>query len=319
MIIHESIEMPSVPVAGSLCRHNTRAMSLRILEIIFPIFVIVLIGLIYGKRFSPDMTLPNRLNMDVFIPALLFAVLTRQAEYAGLYLNLALAAVLVILGSGLLTWPVARFLNISPKTLCPPMMFCNAGNIGLPLMVMAFGEQAFPAAVVVFLVGNFLHISLGSYLLNHRSHFLQSIISPMMLAVILAILVSLSGLQINEIVMKPVEMLGQICIPLMLFSLGVRLADVDLSEWRIGLLSAILAPLIRILIVVISMPFFEMTRTQQGVLFMFGVLPPAVMNFMFAEHYDQEPARVAAIVLIANAFALISIPLALVYALPKFG
>ena len=300
-------------------RHNNRAMSLRILEIIFPIFAIVLIGLFYGKRFSPDMTLPNRLNMDVFIPALLFSVLTRQAENAGLYLNLALAAVLVILGSGLIAWPIARLLKIDPKTLCPPMMFCNAGNIGLPLMVMAFGEEAFPAAVVVFLVGNFLHISLGSYLLDHRSHFLRVLVSPMMIAVMLAILMLVAGVQINEVIMKPIEMLGQICIPLMLFSLGVRLADVDFSEWRLGLISAILAPVIGILIVQMVIPFFEMTRMQQGVLFMFGALPPAVMNFMFAEHYDQEPAKVAAIVLIANAFALISIPLALVYALPEFG
>ena len=294
-------------------------MSLRILEIIFPIFAIVLIGLFYGKRFSPDMTLPNRLNMDVFIPALLFAVLIRQAESAGLYLNLGLAAVLVILGSGLIAWPIARLLKIDPKTLCPPMMFCNAGNIGLPLMVMAFGEAAFPAAVVVFLVGNFMHISLGSYLLDHRSHFLRVLVSPMMIAVMLAILMIVAGVQINEVIMKPIEMLSQICIPLMLFSLGVRLADVDFSEWRLGLISAILAPVIGILIVQMVIPFFEMTRMQQGVLFMFGALPPAVMNFMFAEHYDQEPAKVAAIVLIANAFALISIPLALVYALPEFG
>ncbi len=294
-------------------------MILRILEVIFPIFAIVLIGLIYGKRFLPDMTLPNRLNMDVFIPALLFAVLTRQAEHAGLYLDLALAATLVVIGSGLIAWPIAKLRKIDPKTLCPPMMFCNAGNIGLPLMVMAFGEEAFPAAVVVFLVGNFLHISLGSYLLDHRSHLLQVLMSPMMIAVILAIVVSLSELQINEVIMKPVEMIGQIAIPLMLFSLGVRLVDIDLSEWRLGLFSAILAPVIGILIVLMVLPFFEMTKTQQGVLFMFGALPPAVMNFMFAEHYDQEPARVAAIVLIANAFSLISIPLALVYALPKFG
>ena len=294
-------------------------MILRILEVIFPIFAIVLTGLIYGKRFLPEMTLPNRLNMDIFIPALLFTVLTRHVEHAGLYLNLTLAAVLVIIGSGLIAWPIARLLKIDPKTLCPPMMFSNAGNIGLPLMVMAFGEQAFPAAVVVFLVGNFLHISLGSYLLDHRSHFFPVLMSPMMIAVMLAIVISLSGFQVKEVVMKPIEMIGQIAIPLMLFSLGVRLVDIDLSEWRLGLLAAILAPAIGIVIVLIVMPFFEMTKIQQGVLFMFGALPPAVMNFIFAEHYKQEPERVAAIVLIANAFALISIPTALVYALHHFG
>lgn len=306
-------------VVSEIDRHNSRRMSLRILEIVFPIFAIVLAGLIYGKRFRPDMTLPNRLNMDVFIPALLFAVLTRQIHEAGSYLGLALGAALVIFGSGLLSWPIARWMRIDPKTLCPPMMFCNAGNIGLPLMIMAFGDEALPAAVVVFLVGNFFHISLGSYLLDRHSHFLRVLISPMMIAVLLAFLFSLFDIPIHDAIMKPIEMLGQICVPLMLFSLGVRLAGVDLSEWKLGLFAALLSPLTGIVIALIVLPFLELTRTQQGVLFMFGALPPAVMNFMFAEHYNQEPARVASIVLIANAFALISIPLALVYALPEFA
>ncbi len=145
-------------------------MTLQILEIIFPIFAIVFTGLIYGKRYLPDMTLLNRLNIEAFIPALLFAVLTRHAAQAGFYLDLVLAAVLVVIGSGLIAWPIAKLLKIDPKTLCPPMMFANAGNMGLPLMVMAFGEQALPAAVVVFLIGNFLHISLGSYILDLCSH-----------------------------------------------------------------------------------------------------------------------------------------------------
>ncbi len=294
-------------------------MTLRIFEIIFPIFAIVFVGMFYGKRYLPDMSLPNRLNMDVFIPALLFGVLIRQAENAGLYVNLAIGAALVTIISGVLAWPVAKLLKIDPKTFCPPMMFGNSGNMGLPLTVMAFGEEAFPASIVVFLVSTFLHISLGSYLLDRRSHILQQLFSPMVLAVIAAILVSVTDFQISETVMKPIDMLGEICIPLMLFALGVRLADVDLSEWHLGLISGILAPVIGIVTVLIALPFIEMTKMQQGVLFMFGALPPAVMNFMFAEHYDQEPARVAAIVLIANAFSLISIPLALVYALPKFG
>jgi predicted permease len=42
------------------------------------------------------------------------------------------------------------------------MMFNNSGNMGLPLAVLAFGEAALPAAVVLFLVENLLHFSLGA-------------------------------------------------------------------------------------------------------------------------------------------------------------
>ena len=58
--------------------------ALRIFEISFPIFAIVAAGLFYARKFRPDMTLPNRLNMDVFIPCLLFSVLIeRGGVYAG--------------------------------------------------------------------------------------------------------------------------------------------------------------------------------------------------------------------------------------------
>lgn len=298
-------------------------MSLRILEIVFPIFAIVMVGLLYARATRPDMSLPNRLNMDVFIPALLFTVITEQMQEAGAYLGLAIAATLVVLIPGLISWPLARWRGIQVKTLCPPIMFGNAGNLGLPLIVMAFGEAAFPAAVVVFLVGNFLHITLGSYLLDRNAPLWRVFCSPMMIAVLLAFVFSFIEFRLPNSVFIPIEMLGQISVPLMLFALGVRLAYVDLADWKIGLFAAVLSPISGIIAVLIALPllspWFSLTPIQQGALFLFGALPPAVMNFMFAEHYDQEPQRVASIVLIGNAFALISIPLALVYALPQFS
>ena len=44
--------------------------------------------------------------------------------------------------------------------------------------------------------------------------------------------------------------------------------------------------------------------TQQGLLLLFGCLPPAVLNFMVAEQYQQEPGKVASIVLIGNVLAI---------------
>jgi predicted permease len=48
------------------------------------------------------------------------------------------------------------------------MMFNNSGNMGLPLAVLAFGEAALPARVVLFLVQNLLHFSLGAWMLDHQ-------------------------------------------------------------------------------------------------------------------------------------------------------
>ena len=46
-----------------------------------------------------------------------------------------------------------------------------------------------------------------------------------------------------------------------------------------------------------------------------GALPPAVLNYMLAERYDQQPRRVASIVLLGNFGSVIVIPLVLPFAL----
>lgn len=293
--------------------------AIRILEITFPIFAIVLAGLLYARQFHPDMTLPNRLNMDIFIPCLLFSVIYERAGVSGLFGNLALAVTLVILLSGVIAIISARIFNLEAKTLGPPIMFGNAGNLGLPLVVLSFGESALPTAVICFVVCNFFHITIVNLWLKEHGNLFKALLTPMIITVIVALILSILEVEVPNTVLEPVRMLGNICVPLMLFALGARLIDMKLSEWKPGMLAALLAPISGVLIVLMLLPFIELTRLEQGALFLFGVLPPAILNYMFAEHYDQEPAKVAAMVLFGNAFSIVSIPLALVYVLPRFG
>jgi len=294
-------------------------LTLRILEIVFPIFAIVAVGLFYGRRHRPEMGVVNTVNMDVFVPMLMFTVLVEQSADFASYQPLLLGAVCVVLGSGLLAIPAAALLGVDKKTFVPPMMFSNAGNLGLPLMVLAFGEAALPAAVLVFLVESGLHFSLGMWFLSGQSSLLALLRTPLIVAVIAAFAVNTLQLSIPPAVMLPIGMMSKVCVPLMLFSLGTRLAFADLREWRVGLSAGIFAPLCGVAIAFAISPLLDLQPMQQGVLFLFATLPPAVLNYIFAERYRIEPAKVAAIVVIGNALTVISLPLALGYVLPRFG
>lgn len=293
--------------------------AIRIFEIIFPIFAIVLAGLFYARRFRPDMSLPNRLNIDVFIPCLLFSVIYERAGVSGLFGNLALAVALVILFSGLLALVIAKILQIPPKSLCPSIMFANAANLGIPLIMLSFGDAALPSAIICFVICNFFHITIANYWLNKHASIIKVLFNPMIMTVLAAMTLSIFKVELPNTLLEPIRMLGNICVPLMLFALGVRLVDIKLSQWKIGMFAAILAPVSGIAVVLLITPFIELTKLEQGVLFLFGALPPAVLNYMFAEHYDQEPSRVAAMVLFGNAFSIVSIPIVLAYVLPRFG
>ena len=54
---------------------------------------------------------------------------------------------------------------------------------------------------------------------------------------------------------------------------------------------------------------------MQGVLLLYAALPPAVMNYIFAEQYQQQPGLVSAIVVGGNIASIFFVPLALYLAL----
>jgi hypothetical protein len=291
----------------------------QILSIVSPVFGLVLVGWLYARRHGPDMTAANRINLDVFIPALIFHVLSGKEFEIGQYLDMAAGAAMVVLGSGIIALAVCRATKIDYRTLAPPIMFNNSGNMGLPLAVLSFGQRALPAAVVVFLVENLLNFTLGVRMLDPHRSLVGLLRMPLVLACLLGLAFSLLDVQPPKPVALGIEMLGQVAIPLMLFALGVRLTEADWSHWRVGLLGAFLRPaagLIAALPALLLLPL-PGVRTQQ--LILFAVLPPAVLNYVLAEKYRQEPEAVAAIVIWGNLASLVTIPLTLAFILKGSG
>ncbi len=286
-------------------------MLIRIVEILFPLFAITALGYVVGRRMKPDLSQANKLNMDVFVPALVFAALANKAFDISAFLPLVVAVSLIVLGSGLVAWALARALGMQPKTLVPPIMFNNCGNLGLPLAVLTFGETALAPMVVMFMVSNLVHFSFGAWLLDHRVRLLTVWKVPSVLATFLGLSVSLSHFEVWPPLLIAIRMLGEISIPLMLFGLGVRLADSRISAVGIGVFGALARPLIGLALAWAVLQLIELPAREQALLLVFGALPPAVLNFMFAERYQQEPGKVASMVLIGNLAAVVFLPLAL--------
>lgn len=287
----------------------------QVFEIVFPIFAIVLLGYAYARRYGPDMASANRLNLEIFTPALIFSVLSGEGFELARYAELAVAAALVVLGSGLVAWPLARLFGYSNKVFLPPMMFNNSGNMGLPLALFAFGEAALPAAVVLFIIENTLHFSVGIKMLDSRASLMGLLKSPLLIASLAGLAVAVMHIKIPAALAIPIEMIGQVSIPLMLFALGVRLIHIDWRAWRIGVAGAIFCPLSGILIALGMGALLSLDDSQYAMLVVFGALPPAVLNYMLAERFNQQPEQVASIVMMGNLASMAVIPAVLVFVL----
>lgn len=287
----------------------------QVIAIVAPLFLIVGVGYFYGARVRPEMRITNQLIMEVFMPALILSVMLRKDFQPSEYFSLMFAGAVLMVGSGIVAAVVAQFANFNWRSFVPPAMFSNWANLGIPLYVLSLGEAALGAGVMLVVVGNLMCFTVGTYIYSGKLSSLDVLRTPIIIAVIVGALLNGFEVSVAMPIMKTVEMLGQVAIPMMLFALGVRLTRVTLNDSVNGAVMAFLCPAVGIPLALLIGEVIVMPELHRNVLVLFGALPPAVVNFMLAEQYQTDPEKVASMVLIGNLFAIISIPFVLVLVL----
>ena len=283
----------------------------RIADVIIPVFFIVLVGYLYASRFRPDMSAFNRIALDVLAPLLVYSALAAKDFQIGEHWSLLIGGTVLILGSGLLAMPLAKFTRAQPRTLVPVVMFNNCGNMGLPLALLAFGSEHFGAAVALFSVSNLLHFSLGARITSQSARSRDLLLSPLMIATLLGFASAFTEVRPPEVLMSGMKLLGDALLPMMLFALGTRLTALTRAGLAMGMLGALARPLIGLAIGIPLAWALGLEGAARGQLLLFAALPPAVIQFMLAERYQQEPDKVGAMIMLGNALAMVFVPLAL--------
>ena len=252
----------------------------QVLTIIFPVFFIVVCGFVYARFERPNMHFINQMILDLLVPALVFSVMSSKDFEIAAYTGLAIAATLIILLSGIAAYVVAKIFSYEWRTLVPPMMFRNWGNLGIPLIVFTFGEQALNAAVILFLVGNVFHFTLGIFLMSGRFRFMDFFRTPVIVAMILGLLVNAADWQLPTALIRPLDMIGQAAIPMMLLSLGVRLQHVRWNDLSMALVGSFLGPVIGVSLALLLANLLNLDTEQAKQILIFGALPCPFSNLL---------------------------------------
>lgn len=287
----------------------------RIAQVIIPVFLIVAIGYGYGRRARPDLTAFNRIVLDVLSPLLVYTALAGKEFRWQEHVTLVAGGAILILATGAVAWVLARAAHTQPRTLVPVVMFTNCGNMGLPLALLAFGPQHFGAAVALFSISNLIHFSLGARITSADARTRDLLLSPLMISSALGFASALTGVRPPDVLFTGMKLMGDAMLPLMLFALGVRLTLLKREDVPRGLLGAFARPLIGLALALPLAWALNLEGAARAQLILFSALPPAVMQFLLAERYRQEPERVAAMILLGNALAVIFVPLGLALAL----
>ncbi len=285
-------------------------MFLTLLNIVLSVFAVAALGFAFGRRQArkPDMGFINHANVMVFCPALVFSALVNNPVDLTRGWPLVAAGVLIVLVPGLLLALVRRP-GVSRPAFLVPGMFRNTGNIGIPLMMLAYGKDLLGDIVLLFVLSNLLHFSLGLFLLSRQGDRWLWLRNPNIWAAVLGVVMAPHRDWIPPFVMTTLDLTGQIAIPLMLFSLGVRLSQDRVEQLGLALRINVLYLLVGLLTLPIVLWLLPLTPEWSRMVALSVMLPPAVLNYLLCEQYRVEPRTVASVVLLGNVLSVATIPL----------
>ena len=287
----------------------------KIIEITLPIFLIAWLGFAYSRRIKPDLGGANQLIVDLALPVLIFSSLASKSFDPLSAAIFTCASVALIILSGLLAWPLVRFSGASAKAFLPCVMFTNVGPIGIPLIALAYGTESLPLSIVLLVISNILHFTLGALVMSGRVEWRMVYANPLIGATVLGLWVSHMQWDIPTPIQTALTMVGNVFVPMMLLSLGSRLASSQLHDVRVGVKVSILTFVVRLAVVILLTQLLPLNAIERGALILFACLPPAVFNFMLADKFHAEPQKVASAVVMGHAFSMIFLPLGIWLAL----
>ncbi len=276
---------------------------------LLPIFVIAGAGFALSRWRNASAATLTHVVFYALLPCFAFRLLISTVATGREFGLMVVLAVLVMatmaLLGGLLTLAL-RLSRAESSVFLLVVMFSNGGNYGLPVVSFAFGEDALSYGTVFFLTGSVLTNTLGAFLAaaGRRSvrDALKSVLRmPAIYGIAAALLVLSTGITVPTPLLRPITMLSDAALPLMILVLGMQL---ERAAWpkRPGLvaaavcLSLIAAPLVALGLT----SLLNVSGPARQAVVVLSSMPVAVATTILALEFDASPDFVTSAVFIST-------------------
>lgn len=286
-------------------------MLTHILDILVPIYVIVLLGYLLGRgKFPWANTHVAPLVFHVALPALVIHHLANDRADPIQMLWMMLASLVILLVSMIASYLLLRLRGLSYRTYMAPMLLSNMA-ICLALGELGFNSKGFALAigfasvVLIFQFGAGPSLILGSF----KWRPLLKQVFPW--AFILALALMFSGVHLPSYVDRTLGFLGSMTIPLILLSLGFALADTKFT----GMLRPLIGAGVRMAIFVGVNYCVAMLLGLEGdtrkIVLLVSVLPASTINIMMAKNCGCDDPDMTRFVFCTNIWMTVALPVAM--------
>jgi len=132
------------------------------LDVVSPVAVCAAVGVGWAKMRQPfDTQMVTRLVSNIGLPCLVFSTLVGVDLDMSIFFEMALAAFLSTVMFLLAGWGILKLAGMPVRTNLNPIAFANTGNMGLPLCLLAFGEQGLALGMAYFVINIILLVTVG--------------------------------------------------------------------------------------------------------------------------------------------------------------
>jgi predicted permease len=286
------------------------------LDVVFSSVLPVLCTIVFGFAWvrcgrSLDSKVLTPIVVDVGTPCLIVSTLLKAAIAPEAMATVALASCAAIAGFAAIGALVLWILGLRLRTYLPSIAFPNAGNLGLPLALYAFGPEGLGYAIVFFAISSIGNHSIGQMLAAGTVNWKALARMPMLYAITIGLVGSYFHLTPPTWFGNTISLIGGLAIPIMLLMLGGTLARLQIATLsRAAGLSALRIGTGAIVGVIVA-DLFGLQETAKAVLILQCAMPVAVYCYLYAERWQCEPEEVAGLVFLSTAASIITVPVLL--------
>lgn len=295
-------------------------LALIILNIIFPIFILMGMGMFLHRIYTFDLKTLSKLTTFYFLPVIGFVNIyesnidvTIFFEIAGFQLLLSLFLITI---SSILT-KVLKLNKGMAANFKNSIVLMNSGNYGLPVSQLVFinNPLGLTVQIIVMAIQNFVTFTYG--LLNSvavhnqgRKLFLEFFKMPMLYALILGVIFQTFKIKIPNFLWIPIEKVSSAFLAVALLTLGAQVAYIKIKKINIVLIIScimrlVIAPLIALTLILL----LGIEGTIAKGLFIASSFPSSRNTAQLALEYNNYPELAGQVVLLSTLLSGLTVTL----------
>ncbi|WP_404286591.1 AEC family transporter [Glutamicibacter arilaitensis] len=295
------------------------------------IWIVILVGYLVGRTGvlgEQGRHVLSRLTFFVASPALLFITLAESEPAAVLGPLLWVAAISAGLTAVVYHLVTYKWLKREPAERIVAAMSAstvNSANLGLPIALYVLGDVSHAAPIILFQLALYQPINLAmldATTSTHRTTPLALVVAtaknPMIIGSLLGLAVALTGFEVPELVLAPIELISGASIPAMLMAFGISLVGSKPLEKKSGrradvLLASVAKLFLQPLLAWLAATYlFGLTGGMLVAAVIMAGLPTAQNIFITAQRYERGVTVAKDTVLLTT---ICAVPLMMVLAL----